>query len=82
MPTRLARAFGLVVRKRRERAGLSQEELARLAGVHRTYVSSIERGKVRLGIDIALRVASGLGETLTSIVEECERVLSAKRGGR
>ena len=34
-----------VVQRNREAAGLSQEELADLADVHRTYVSLVERGK-------------------------------------
>ena len=34
-----------MVRELRERAGLSQEELADLANVHRTYIGGIERGE-------------------------------------
>lgn len=41
----LFRSFGRLVRQRRVSLGLSQEELADLAGLHRTYVGSIERGE-------------------------------------
>jgi len=39
--------------KEREKLGLSQEEFAEPANVHRTYISSIELGKVSMGIEIA-----------------------------
>jgi transcriptional regulator with XRE-family HTH domain len=68
-----SRAFGRVVRGHREQGGLSQEELAARAGIHRTYVSSIELGKVRLGLDIAKKVADGLGVALSILVAETER---------
>lgn len=38
-------SFGRTLRERRTSLGLSQEELADLAGLHRTYVGSIERGE-------------------------------------
>ena len=38
-------SFGRAVRERRISLGLSQEELADRAGLHRTYVGSIERGE-------------------------------------
>jgi transcriptional regulator with XRE-family HTH domain len=75
----ISKAFGRVVRSRREGRGISQEELAALAGIHRTYVSSIELGKVRLGLDIAKRVADGLGVRLSDLIAEAE-VTSSRRG--
>lgn len=36
--------FGERLREVRQAAGVSQEKLAELAGLHRTYVSSVERG--------------------------------------
>ena len=61
MSKSMSQAFGAVVRKRREGIGISQEELAARSGIHRTYVSSIELGKVRLGLEIAKKVSGGLG---------------------
>lgn len=60
------------MRVRREALGLSQEELAERAGIHRTYISSIELGKVRLGLDIASKVANGLGVPLSKLIAEVE----------
>jgi transcriptional regulator with XRE-family HTH domain len=66
------KAFGKVVRRQRERLGLSQEALADCAGIHRTYVSSIELGKVRIGLDVAKKVANGLGIRLSKLIAEAE----------
>jgi transcriptional regulator with XRE-family HTH domain len=68
----ISKLFGRVVRSRREARGISQEAFAALAGIHRTYVSSIELGKVRLGLDIAKRVADGLGVALSDLLAEAE----------
>jgi transcriptional regulator with XRE-family HTH domain len=59
--------FGEAVRRFRERRGLSQEEFAAKAGIHRTYVSSIERGKVQISITIAQKVANALEVPLSRI---------------
>jgi transcriptional regulator with XRE-family HTH domain len=42
--------FGNRLRQIRERVGISQEKLAELAGLHRTYVSSVERGKRNISL--------------------------------
>lgn len=65
--------FGQTIRRHRERQGLSQEAFADLAGIHRTYVSSIERGKVQVSIGIAQKLATTLGIPLSRIWKELER---------
>jgi transcriptional regulator with XRE-family HTH domain len=59
--------FGQAVRRYREKTGLSQEAFADVAGIHRTYVSSIERGKVQVSIGIAHQLAAALGVPLSRI---------------
>lgn len=71
----LSQAFGQVVRSHRERSGVSQEALAVRAGIHRTYVSSVELGKVRLGLEIAHKLASALGVPLHRLIAEAEAKL-------
>ena len=73
MASDISKDFGKVVRRWREKLGLSQEGLAAKAGIHRTYVSSIELGKVRLGLDIAKKVASGLDVPLSHLIKEAEK---------
>ena len=71
--TRFSRyAFGTAIRRRREKLGLSQEEFADQAGVHRTYISSIELGKVSVGIEVANHLALALGKRLSELVGEAE----------
>ncbi|HBI41665.1 MAG TPA: XRE family transcriptional regulator [Planctomycetales bacterium] len=62
----------MVVRRQRERLGLSQEALANSAGIHRTYVSSIELGKVRVGLEVAKKVANALRIPLSKLIAEAE----------
>ena len=45
MNTKILKNFGEQVKKLRMEAGLSQEEFAERLGIHRTYVSFIERGQ-------------------------------------
>ena len=53
--------FGRRVRVLRVARGKSQEDLADAAGVHRTYVSSLERGLRNVGLDNVYRLADALG---------------------
>lgn len=54
-------AFGRRVRAAREARGLSQEALADIAGVHRTYIGSIERGLRNVSLANILRLSRALG---------------------
>lgn len=49
------------VAKLRKERGLSQEEFADQAGLHRTYVSGIERGVRNPTLTIVAKLARGLG---------------------
>jgi transcriptional regulator with XRE-family HTH domain len=67
--------FGAAVRRHREQLGISQEAFADTAGIHRTYVSSIELGKVQVSIGIAYKLATALGIPLSTIWREIEKQL-------
>jgi transcriptional regulator with XRE-family HTH domain len=64
--------FGRAVRRERERIGVSQEDFAERARVHRTYISSIELGKVSVGIEVANSVAAALVLKLSDLVRLAE----------
>ena len=58
-------AFGLALRTLRQRAGLSQEALADIAGLHRTYVGSVERGERNVSL-LNIHVLAGALKTSAS----------------
>jgi transcriptional regulator with XRE-family HTH domain len=64
--------FGRIIRRQRESLGLSQEEFAENAEVHRTYISSIELGKVNVGIEVANNLAAALGMRLSDLIRKAE----------
>ena len=64
------RVFAENLRKIRRAKQLSQESLAELAGLHRTYVGSVERGERNISIDNMDRLAAALGTTLQTLLDE------------
>ncbi|KMN20779.1 MULTISPECIES: helix-turn-helix domain-containing protein [Pseudomonas] len=56
----LVAVFANNVRRKRLELGLSQEELAELAGVHRTYIGMLERSEKNVTIYNIWRLASAL----------------------
>ncbi len=61
--------LGQNVRKLREAKGWSQEDYADRAGIHRTYVSDIERGRRNPTITVVERLAQPLGVTTGSLLD-------------
>jgi len=64
--------FGKAVRKRRLAAGLSQEELAGRAGIHRNYAGEIARGQRNIAILNMTRLARALNVSLASLMREAD----------
>ncbi len=62
--------FGQRIRLLREGQGLSQEALAEKAGIHRTYLSSLERGERNVGLDNILRLARALKVPASSLFKD------------
>ncbi len=59
--------FGFAVKDRREALGLTQEEFAERAGIHRTYLSDIERGTRNVSLINIERVAQGLSMKISEL---------------
>lgn len=57
----LDRTFGPNLKQCRETAGLTQEQLAFLAGLHPTYISLLEQGKRNPGYEITMKLIGALG---------------------
>jgi transcriptional regulator with XRE-family HTH domain len=60
----LPKAVGRRVRELRRKSGVSQEELAARANLHRNYVGSVERGQRDIGITALGSLAAALGVSL------------------
>ncbi len=60
--------FGNKVRKERSRLGLSQEELASRAGVHRTYIGMIERAEKNITLKNIEKIANALEISLDKLM--------------
>jgi transcriptional regulator with XRE-family HTH domain len=56
-----AEKFGQLIRRTREAADLSQEELADKAKLHRTHISLIERGRRSVRVETIAKLAHALG---------------------
>ena len=62
--------FGINLRRHREMLKLSQEDLAEKAGLHRTYIGSVERGERNVSIDNMERLAGGVGSTIQQLLDD------------
>lgn len=52
--------LGAEIRRRRLELGLSQEELAALCDLHRTYIGSVERGERNISLQNIISIAHAL----------------------
>lgn len=66
----LQRTVGRNLRSLREARGLSQEALADLVGVHRTYLGGVERGERNLTLKSVERMAEWLGTEPLELLTE------------
>lgn len=52
--------FGLQVRRYRKKNGISQEKLASLSELHRTYIGAIERGERNVSLNNVEKISHSL----------------------
>ena len=70
-------SFGASVRSRRFRLGISQEELAERAGLHRTYIAGIERGGRNITLKSIEKLAQALGISVGKLLGEPDKSVGA-----
>ncbi|QYD68755.1 helix-turn-helix domain-containing protein [Paraburkholderia edwinii] len=74
-----AEAFGLVLRRRRLEARLTQEQLAFEAEIQRVYVSKLELGQYQPTLTMLLTLAKALNCSASDLVSEVEQQLASVR---
>lgn len=63
-----AKKIGAIIKKQRLSLGLSQEALAALCGLNRSYVGEVERGSVEISAINLKRIADGLKIKLSELI--------------
>lgn len=69
--------FGKAVRRIREQKGLSQEALADLSHLHRTYIGGIERGERNVGLLNLLRLSKALMVLPSELLQDFDKKIMA-----
>lgn len=72
--------FGDELRKAREKAGLTQEQLAFRAGVHRTYISLLERDLKSPTLNMLIRLSKALAVSASMLVARVEKRMNEDCG--
>jgi len=65
--------FGLAIKGRSERMNMTQEDLADASGIHRTYLSDVERGSRNLSLINIERLAAALSLSMSELFQLVER---------
>ena len=73
------KSFGFALRTLRERANLSQEALAHICGLHRTYIGSVERGERNIGLLNIHVLAEALNVAASELIRIAEEIQPAKK---
>jgi transcriptional regulator with XRE-family HTH domain len=74
--------FSHNVRKVRIAKGLSQEDLAELADLHRNYVGGVERGERNISVDNMEKIAEALATTIPKLLQELPPTANSSKGGK
>lgn len=69
----ILRVFGTNLRKYRTTLGVSQEKFAEMCGLHRTYISDLERFQRNIALDNVNRIADALGIKAYMLLMEEEK---------
>jgi len=72
----LTEVLGQVLRRRRLKAKLSQEEVALRAGTYQAYISLIEAGSRSPSVVTLSLLAKALDTSMSSIIRDVERALA------
>ena len=68
----IQKKLGQKIREQRVFIGLSQEELADAAGLHRTYIGSVERGERNVSLQNIVLIARALSVSPSILLDGIE----------
>lgn len=74
---KLDRLLGIQIKRFRIAKGWSQEYLAEVADLHRTYISQLERGLKSPSVRILYQITTALGISMSELLEIVEESLNA-----
>jgi transcriptional regulator with XRE-family HTH domain len=67
--TKILMAFGEIIREKRKEKGLSQEDLAFKADLHRTYIGMIERAEKNITLENINKLSNALDTPIYSLFQ-------------
>jgi transcriptional regulator with XRE-family HTH domain len=73
----IAIVFGRILQEKRQEKGLSQEQLAQLCGLDRTYISLLERGLRQPTLNSLFSISKGIGISPCVFIELLEKQYEA-----
>ncbi|MBO1050026.1 MAG: helix-turn-helix transcriptional regulator [Nostocales cyanobacterium LE14-WE4] len=77
--SKLDQNLGLEIQRRRLEKGFSQEYLAEITGLHRTYISQLERGLKSPSVRVLSHITNALTVTMSKFLQSVEESLSVDR---
>jgi transcriptional regulator with XRE-family HTH domain len=78
-PSKLDQILGLEIQRYRREMNWSQEYLAEVTGLHRTYISQLERGLKSPSVRVLSHITKALGLTMSDFLKGVEELLNADR---
>jgi transcriptional regulator with XRE-family HTH domain len=76
------KSLGKVVQQRRNQLGLTQQQLADRAELHRTYISDVERGARNLSLESIYQISKGLSLRASTLFAQAEDGAQDSAAGR
>ncbi len=67
---KLHKKFGKGIAGLRRKRGFTQQELAQKCGIHRSYLSGVERGKDNISFDVMNRIAEALQISMAELFKD------------
>jgi transcriptional regulator with XRE-family HTH domain len=67
-----------IIREQREKVGMSQNALARITGMHRSYIGDLERGSRNVSVRNLSRLASAMGLQPSKMLSMAEKRMKPK----